>query len=171
MPDVDEQDYLRVIRYKTAKLFEAAARLGAILGQRQPARWRRPWRATACTWAPRSSWSTTCSTIPATMAQTGKNLGDDLAEGKPTLPLIYAMQHGSRRAGGAHPQRDRAAAGWTISAPCSPRSRKPARSTTRAARPKRETRSRAIAALRVAAAFKYRDCLLQLADFAVTRNY
>ena len=53
-PDIDEHDYLQVIRYKTAKLFEAATRLGAILGGATPGRSRR-WRATACIWAPRSS--------------------------------------------------------------------------------------------------------------------
>ena len=52
-------------------------------------------RATACTSAPRSSSWTTCSTTPATRATIGKNLGDDLAEGKLTLPLIRALAVGS----------------------------------------------------------------------------
>ena len=63
--DVVIDDYLRVIRYKTAKLFEAAARLGGIV----PARTTRSssaWPTSACTWAPPSSSSTTCSTTRPT---------------------------------------------------------------------------------------------------------
>ena len=47
--------YLDVIQRKTAKLFEAAARLGAVLGGAERRRWRMRWRATARIWAPRSS--------------------------------------------------------------------------------------------------------------------
>ncbi len=52
-PDVDEARYLDVVRRKTAKLFEAAARLGAVLGARRR-RWRRDSPPTACTWGPLS---------------------------------------------------------------------------------------------------------------------
>ena len=51
-----------------------------------------PWRAMASISARRSSSSTMCSTTAPTASNSGKNLGDDLAEGKPTLPLIYALQ-------------------------------------------------------------------------------
>ena len=62
--DLDENAYMNVIQRKTARLFEAAARLGAVLGgSRWPPRMRSP--AMACTSAPHSSSSTTCSTIPA----------------------------------------------------------------------------------------------------------
>ena len=91
--DVTEQEYLKVINYKTAKLFEAATRLGAVI-------------------------SGACQTDENALAvygmrlgtafqliddvldlsgdtkQIGKNLGDDLAEGKPTLPLLIAMHRG-----------------------------------------------------------------------------
>ncbi len=53
--DIDVEAYLQVIRYKTAKLFEAAARLGAILGGASPRSRGWPGRATACIWAPPSS--------------------------------------------------------------------------------------------------------------------
>ena len=53
--DTDEEQYLRVIRYKTAKLFEAATQVGAIVGGRLGGRRGRARRPTACTWAPRSS--------------------------------------------------------------------------------------------------------------------
>lgn len=92
--DVDETRYLQVIRYKTAKLFEAAAQLGAILGQ-----------ATPGVEEALSSYGMHLGTAfqlvddvldySGVEGDTGKNLGDDLAEGKPTLPLIYVMQHGS----------------------------------------------------------------------------
>ena len=49
-PDTTEKRYCDVIRHKTAKLFEASAQLGAVLGK-QPAQLNRPWRALVCTWA------------------------------------------------------------------------------------------------------------------------
>jgi len=92
--DVDDDNYMRVIRYKTAKLFEAAMRLGAILG-----------KAVASDEQAAAEYGMHLGTAfqlvddvldySADEQQTGKHLGDDLAEGKPTLPLIYAMQHGS----------------------------------------------------------------------------
>lgn len=92
--DVNVPSYMRVIHCKTAKLFEAAMRLGAILG-----------KASAADEEAASKYGMHLGTAfqliddvldySADEAQTGKHLGDDLAEGKPTLPLIYAMQHGT----------------------------------------------------------------------------
>ncbi len=92
--DVDVANYMRVIHCKTAKLFEAAMRLGAILGKASPAD-----EEAAARYG--MHLGTAFQLIDdvldysADEAQTGKHLGDDLAEGKPTLPLIYAMQHGT----------------------------------------------------------------------------
>jgi octaprenyl-diphosphate synthase len=92
--DVDADNYMRVIHYKTAKLFEAAMRLGAILAQVSDAE-----EAAAAKYG--MHLGTAFQLIDdvldysADEAATGKHLGDDLAEGKPTLPLIYAMQHGT----------------------------------------------------------------------------
>jgi len=92
--DVDEQRYLQVIRYKTAKLFEAAAQLGAILGRAAPD----VERALADYGM---HLGTAFQLVDDVLdysgheGDTGKHLGDDLAEGKPTLPLIYVMQHGT----------------------------------------------------------------------------
>jgi len=93
-PDTDEEKYLRVVRYKTAKLFQAAAQVGAILGNASP----RDERALA-------DYGTHLGTAfqlvddildySGDQQETGKNIGDDLAEGKPTLPLIYAMRAGN----------------------------------------------------------------------------
>ncbi len=92
--DVDAENYMRVIHYKTAKLFEAAMRLGAILAKSSDAD-----EAAAAKYG--MHLGTAFQLIDdvldysANEAETGKHLGDDLAEGKPTLPLIYAMQHGT----------------------------------------------------------------------------
>jgi octaprenyl-diphosphate synthase len=92
--DVDIANYMRVIHCKTAKLFEAAMRLGAIISQVSAAD-----EANAAKYG--MHLGTAFQLIDdvldysADEAKTGKHLGDDLAEGKPTLPLIYAMQHGT----------------------------------------------------------------------------
>ena len=92
--DVDEARYMQVIHYKTAKLFEAAAQLGAILGQACP-------QVEQAMAAYGMHLGTAFQLIDDVLdysgdeADTGKHLGDDLAEGKPTLPLIYVMQHGT----------------------------------------------------------------------------
>ena len=93
-PHVDEARYLRVIRFKTAKLFEAAAQLGAILSGAAPAA-----EAAAAEYGRRLG--TAFQLIDDMLDYSGvtddigKNVGDDLREGKPTLPLIYVMAHGS----------------------------------------------------------------------------
>lgn len=92
--DVDEQRYLQVIRYKTAKLFEAAAQLGAILGGATP----EVERALADYGMHLGTAFQLVDDVldySGQEADTGKHLGDDLAEGKPTLPLIYVMQNGT----------------------------------------------------------------------------
>ncbi len=95
-PDTTEQEYLEVIRRKTAKLFEAAAQLGAVLTGQSP----REEQALA---AYGRHLGTAFQLIDdvldynADPETSGKNIGDDLAEGKPTLPLIYALQHGNSR--------------------------------------------------------------------------
>jgi octaprenyl-diphosphate synthase len=93
-PDTDEQKYLRVIRYKTAKLFEAATQVGAIVGGAGP-------EAQTALAEYGMHLGTAFQLIDDVLDysgdihETGKNLGDDLAEGKPTLPLIYAMRAGT----------------------------------------------------------------------------
>jgi octaprenyl-diphosphate synthase len=94
-PDVDERRYLEVIRRKTAKLFEAAARLGGVLAGVPPELEEGL-----------ANYGTHVGTAfqlvddvldySGDAGAIGKSLGDDLAEGKPTLPLIYAMRAGTR---------------------------------------------------------------------------
>ncbi|MCA0211548.1 MAG: polyprenyl synthetase family protein [Proteobacteria bacterium] len=91
---LDEAGYLRVIRSKTAKLFEASARLGAVLAQ-APAGVEQ-----ACA-SYGQALGTAFQVIDDVLdydgdaGEMGKNLGDDLREGKATLPLIAAMQRGT----------------------------------------------------------------------------
>jgi octaprenyl-diphosphate synthase len=90
-PDLAVADYLQVIRFKTAKLFEASARLGAVLANAEPQ------VEEAC-----ASFGRALGTAfqlvddlldyEGVSAELGKNVGDDLREGKPTLPLLLAME-------------------------------------------------------------------------------
>lgn len=91
--DISEDDYLRVIHFKTAKLFEAATRLGAVISQ-----------ADAKQEAAMAEYGMRLGTafqliddvldLSGKSEEIGKKLGNDLAEGKPTLPLLYAIQNG-----------------------------------------------------------------------------
>jgi octaprenyl-diphosphate synthase len=93
-PEVDEESYLQVIRYKTAKLFEASTELGAILAnatdhQREQAAAFGRHIGTAF------QLMDDLLDYTANAKQMGKNAGDDLREGKPTLPLIYLLENGT----------------------------------------------------------------------------
>lgn len=93
-PDLAVEDYLRVIRFKTAKLFEASARIGAVLARADPA------LEESCAAYGRSL-GTAYQLVDDLLdyegatSELGKNVGDDLREGKPTLPLLIAMERGS----------------------------------------------------------------------------
>lgn len=90
--DITDEDYLKVIHYKTAKLFEAASQLGAIISN-----------ASMHDEAALSLYGMHLGTafqlvddildLSGNSEDIGKNLGDDLAEGKPTLPILYAMRN------------------------------------------------------------------------------
>ena len=92
--DLRVDDYLKVIRFKTAKLFEASARLGAVLADAPED------IEEACADYGRSL-GTAFQLIDdlldyeGSTQDLGKNVGDDLREGKPTLPLLLAMQRGT----------------------------------------------------------------------------
>lgn len=166
--EVNAESYLKVIRYKTAKLFEAAARLGAIVGGAS--------RAEEDALGEYGMHLGTAFQLVDDVLDysgdaetTGKNLGDDLSEGKSTLPLIYAMQHGDSDqarlirqvvTGGGRDQFARVLAAIVETG---------ALEFTR-----QQAQIEALAAKRALAAFpqsRYTDCLLQLADFSVARNY
>lgn len=94
-PNVNEENYLQVIRYKTAKLFEAATRLGAILSDVSPEE-EESMASYGMHLGTAFQLTDDMLDYSGDYHDTGKNLGDDLAEGKPTLPLIYAMKNGSQ---------------------------------------------------------------------------
>ena len=167
-PDVDEENYLRVIRYKTAKLFEAATRLGAILGGASPAE-EEAMAAYGMHLGTAFQLTDDILDYSGDYQDTGKNLGDDLAEGKPTLPLIYAIKTGSseqaaiiRRAiekGGEDGFQPVLEVIQQTGALDYARQR---------AQDESDIASATIASLPNS---EYKECLLQLAVFAVTRNY
>ncbi len=95
-PDTTQENYLKVIRHKTAKLFEAASQLGAVISNRS----EKEIEAMA---AYGRHLGTAFQLIDdvldysSSAEELGKNIGDDLAEGKPTLPLLYAMWNGNEK--------------------------------------------------------------------------
>jgi octaprenyl-diphosphate synthase len=166
-PAVDEQRYLDVIRRKTAKLFEAAARLGAILGSAAPAV-----EEGLAEYGMRLG--TAFQLIDDVLdysgeaAAIGKSLGDDLAEGKPTLPLIRTMACGTpaqadtvRRAivDGGRDQFPQVLAAVRATG---------ALEYARAVATREAEGARV--ALRALPASGYRDSLLELASFSVVRH-
>lgn len=167
-PDVTEARYLQVIRSKTAKLFEAATELGSLIAGAPAAQ-----VAAAAEYG--RSLGTAFQLIDDVLdysgdsAAIGKNVGDDLREGKPTLPLIYLMQHGSAQqrelvreciANGDEAHFDEVLAAITSSG---------ALDYTR--RQAEAARDRAMAAIREFPSGPYKDALQALANFAVDRNH
>ena len=90
-PDVDEHRYMKVIKNKTAKLFEAACQIGAILAQ-QPDTVVKALKHFGNGLGRAFQIADDILDYQSDSQTFGKNIGDDLAEGKPTLPLIYARQ-------------------------------------------------------------------------------
>ena len=94
-PDITEQQYLQVIHYKTAKLFEASAQLAAIVAGLEPQaqqQWAQFGQALGSAFQlidDMLDYTGNANTL-------GKNVGDDLREGKTTMPLIHALKHGSK---------------------------------------------------------------------------
>ena len=91
-PDTSEARYMEVIRCKTAQLFAAAGQLGAVLAQ-APAEIEQALALYGLHLGNAFQLMDDVLDYEADTALTGKNVGDDLAEGKPTLPLIHALRH------------------------------------------------------------------------------
>ncbi|MEF1216780.1 octaprenyl diphosphate synthase, partial [Photobacterium damselae] len=93
-PDTTEESYMEVIYSKTARLFEAATQVAAIIAKASP--------EVETAFQDYGRYLGTAFQLiddvldyVADGKEMGKNVGDDLAEGKPTLPLLYAMRHGN----------------------------------------------------------------------------
>ena len=167
-PDVTQESYLTVIRSKTAKLFEAAAELGALIAGASDA------QIEAAGEYGRSL-GTAFQLIDDVLdyagdaAEIGKNVGDDLREGKPTLPLIYVMENGTQEQReliracieqGDETHFDAVLAAVTNSGALD--------YTRRAAEAAAQRAAAAIADLPDS---EYKQSLLQLCSFAVDRNH
>ncbi len=166
--DTTEEHYLEVIRCKTAKLFEAAAALGAVVNRAAP-----DIEAALARYGMHigSAFQLIDDVLDysASPQQMGKNIGDDLAEGRPTLPLIRAMRVGSveqtallRRAieegGREHIDAVRQAIESTDALAY----------TARAAELEAQRAMQALSGLPASA---YRDALYALAEFSVKRDF
>ncbi len=167
-PDTTEQRYLEVIRCKTAKLFEAAALLGAVLS-RQPEPVRQALADYGMHLGMAFQLTDDALDYSATSEQMGKNVGDDLAEGKPTLPLIHALRtadatqqavlHSAIAAGGREHIAAVTAAIESTGA------------IAYTARSAKVEADKAIATLAALPGSPYKDALIVLAEFSVSRSY
>jgi octaprenyl-diphosphate synthase len=93
-PETTEERYLTTIHNKTAKLFEAAAMLGAVVAGKAGT-FENAMGAYGRHIGTAFQLVDDALDYHSSSDELGKNIGDDLAEGKPTLPLLYAMWHGT----------------------------------------------------------------------------
>jgi len=166
-PDVDEARYLDVIRRKTAKLFEAAARLGGVLAG-VPAALEEGLAEYGMRLGTAFQLVDDVLDYSGDAEAIGKSLGDDLAEGKPTLPLIRALQVAPRpqaarvRRAILEGGRGEFAAVLAAVEACG--------ALGYAREAARREASAAHAALAPLADSPYKASLLELAEYSVTRN-
>lgn len=168
-PDTTEKSYLEVIYRKTAKLFEAGAQMAAILSASPQAV-----EEAMVTYGRHLGMAfqlvDDALDYTADADELGKNLGDDLAEGKPTLPLIYAMTHAPADA----KARLRAAienGGGPDHLEDVTRLIRDSGGLEYTSRMAAEHRDAALAALEALPPSRYRDALASLARFSVARSY
>ena len=168
-PNVNEENYLQVIRYKTAKLFEAATRLGAILSDVSPEE-EESMASYGMHLGTAFQLTDDMLDYSGDYHDTGKNLGDDLAEGKPTLPLIYAMKNGSQEQANIVSKAIQNGGGeGVLESVLKVIHETGALDYTRK---KAEAEScMATEAISLLPDSQYKKCLLQLAVFAVSRNH
>jgi octaprenyl-diphosphate synthase len=166
--DVDETRYLQVIQYKTAKLFEAAAQLGAIVGNGSG-------EIEIAMAEYGMHLGTAFQLIDDVLdysgaeVETGKHLGDDLAEGKPTLPLIYVMQNGSAEQ--ASCVRRAIENGGRDDFPAVLAAIRETGALDHTRRQAEQEAAKASDALNALPASPYKDSLLELCVFAVARSF
>ncbi len=167
-PDTGEDRYLKVIHAKTAKLFEAAARIGAVIAGSDGAREQ-------CLSRYGLHLGVAYQLVDDVLDyrgsedEIGKNLGDDLSEGKPTLPLIHAMRQSADPDRGLIREAIEQGGLSRIDAVVAAVERSGAIDYT--ARRAQEEARRAGEALAGLPASPYRDALGALAEFAVCRTY
>lgn len=171
--DITDAAYLQVIHYKTAKLFEAATRLGAIISE-----------STTEDETALAEYGMRLGTafqliddvldLSGDAEVIGKNLGDDLAEGKPTLPLLYAMRHGTAQQSAAIRSAIEQKASTQGNLDELPAVLQAVAETGALEYVRNVAKNEANIASKTIAHFKdseYKSALLKLAEFAVNRSY
>ena len=166
--NTDEATYMEVIRSKTAMLFEAASHSAAVLAGAKTDQ-TEALREFGDALGIAFQLMDDLLDYSGDAAEMGKNVGDDLAEGKPTLPLIYTMRHGTEKQAALVRQAIQKGGTEDIT---------PIREAVTAsgaldytARLAQQHADRAIALLDTLPATEYRDALEQLARFAVKRSF
>ncbi len=166
--DLDEHGYLEVIRYKTAKLFEAASQLGAVLCGRS-AEEEDAMSRYGMHLGTAFQLVDDVLDYSASSDELGKNIGDDLAEGKPTLPLIYTINHGTPEQSAL--VREAVEQGGIDKIEEIRQAIESVGAIAYTARSAREEADRAIAALSVIEDSPYKEALIALADYSVERSF
>jgi octaprenyl-diphosphate synthase len=167
-PGTTEQRYLEVIYRKTAKLFEAGAQMAAILSG-SPREIEQAMIEYGRHLGTAFQLVDDALDYKATAEELGKNLGDDLAEGKPTLPVIHALANSS--AADAALLRAAIENGGIDDLDRITRLIETSGGLDYTARMAQREKDLAVAAIAGLPASNYRDALVALADFAVARTY
>lgn len=167
-PATTEDQYMEVIHCKTAKLFEAAAQLGAVLAERAE---KEELAFAKYGMHLGTAFQLIDDTLDysALSPELGKNIGDDLAEGKPTLPLIYAMRKGTAQEAKLIERAIEHGGRKNIDTVIKTIESTGAIAYTEGLA-KREA-NLAMKALQVIPESPYKEALLQLAEFSVNRTY
>ena len=167
-PDITERNYMEVIYRKTAKLFEAGAQLGAILAG-ESAAVEQALANYGCHLGRAFQLVDDALDYDPKPEELGKNIGDDLAEGKPTLPIIYAMNNGS--AAERHLIREAIETGSAQNLRSIQLAIETSGGLRYTATRAREEADLAIESLEAVPPSRYRDGLMSLAEFAVSRRF
>jgi len=167
-PDTSEERYREVIYRKTAKLFESGATIAAILAG-QPETACRALADYGRHLGNAFQLVDDALDYDASASELGKNLGDDLAEGKPTLPLIYAMHNGTAEQAGLIRQSIEQGGREHIKAVTEAIESTGALEYT--AQSARQEAASAVSALSVLPDSEYKQALVGLAEFAARRRF
>ncbi len=167
-PDTTEARYMEVIRCKTAQLFSAAGRLGGVLAVAAPAV-EEALAAYGMHLGNAFQLMDDVLDYEADPSLLGKNIGDDLAEGKPTLPLIHAMRHAASEQ--AYIIRHAIENGGSTQLAQVLEVIANAGSLAYTARLAMNEADRAISALAILPASPYREALEHIARFAAARDH